>query len=212
MFTRNRAMSTVTTYSRAMSSMLIPRAVACRSSGRGRRRAPPSVVASSSWSERHVRNIPNRIVYPLAFMGIPLLAGRVFTDQDTATTQKVAIVDEAFVMHYFAGDIEKTLQGNFGFGGGNHARAASLGDGCNRQLVRWTNTELSPNGCGNPLGFGKKSPTEGHVDGRCCSACRMSRSNAARRSGTPGRMTDAARKWTASGSGPGLGTLVASAL
>ena len=55
-------------------------------------------------------------------MGIPLLAGRVFTDQDTATTQKVAIVDEAFVMHYFAGDIEKTLQGSFGFGGGNHVK------------------------------------------------------------------------------------------
>jgi putative ABC transport system permease protein len=55
-------------------------------------------------------------------MNIPLIAGRVFTDQDTAGSQKVAIVDEAFVTHYFAGDIEKALRGRFGFGGGDHAK------------------------------------------------------------------------------------------
>jgi len=55
-------------------------------------------------------------------MGIPLLAGRVFSDQDTATSQKVAIVDEAFVKHYFAGDVERALRGRFGFGGGNQVK------------------------------------------------------------------------------------------
>lgn len=35
-------------------------------------------------------------------MGIPLMAGRLFNAQDTATSQKVAIVNESFAKHYFA--------------------------------------------------------------------------------------------------------------
>jgi hypothetical protein len=52
-------------------------------------------------------------------MQVPLLAGREFAEQDTATSQKVAIVDQTFVNHYFGGDIQKALQGQFGFGGGS---------------------------------------------------------------------------------------------
>jgi putative ABC transport system permease protein len=53
---------------------------------------------------------------------VPLIAGREFTEQDTATSQKVAIIDEAFVKHYFGGDVEKALRGHFGFGGGNQVK------------------------------------------------------------------------------------------
>jgi putative ABC transport system permease protein len=53
-------------------------------------------------------------------LSIPLIAGRVFSERDTGMSQKVAIVDAAFVKHYFNGDIEKALRGRFGFGGGNH--------------------------------------------------------------------------------------------
>jgi putative ABC transport system permease protein len=53
---------------------------------------------------------------------VPLLAGREFTEQDTAKSEKVAIVDEAFVKHYFGGDVEKALRGQFGFGGGDHIK------------------------------------------------------------------------------------------
>jgi predicted permease len=38
----------------------------------------------------------------LQTMGIPLVAGRFFSTSDTATSQKVAIVNESFVKHYFA--------------------------------------------------------------------------------------------------------------
>ena len=55
-------------------------------------------------------------------MQIPLLAGRVFSAQDSATAQKVAIVDEAFVEHYFGGDVRKALGGRFGFGSGDHVK------------------------------------------------------------------------------------------
>ena len=51
-----------------------------------------------------------------------MIAGREFTEQDTATSPKVAIIDEAFVKHYFGGDVEKALRGHFGFGGGNQVK------------------------------------------------------------------------------------------
>jgi predicted permease len=38
----------------------------------------------------------------LQALGVPLVAGRYFTSADTATSQKVAIVNESFVRHYFA--------------------------------------------------------------------------------------------------------------
>lgn len=36
-------------------------------------------------------------------LGIPLLTGRDFTNSDAATSQKVAVVNEAFAQHYFGG-------------------------------------------------------------------------------------------------------------
>jgi putative ABC transport system permease protein len=53
---------------------------------------------------------------------VPLLAGREFSEQDTATSQRVAIVDEAFVQHYYGGDVGKALRGVFGFGLGDRVR------------------------------------------------------------------------------------------
>lgn len=52
-------------------------------------------------------------------MKIPLIAGREFNDHDTLTSPKVAIVDQKFVDHYFDGDAQKALRGQFGFGSGN---------------------------------------------------------------------------------------------
>lgn len=49
-------------------------------------------------------------------MQMPLLAGRVFTDQDAAGSQKVAIVNESFARHYF-GDPQQAL-GHFVANGG----------------------------------------------------------------------------------------------
>ncbi len=53
---------------------------------------------------------------------VPMLAGREFSEQDTATSQKVAIVDEAFVQHYYGGDVGKALRGVFGFGLGGRVK------------------------------------------------------------------------------------------
>jgi putative ABC transport system permease protein len=55
-------------------------------------------------------------------LNIPLLIGRAFSEQDMATSQKVAIVDEAFVKHYFGGNVEKALGARFGFGGGDRVK------------------------------------------------------------------------------------------
>ncbi|HTD54183.1 MAG TPA: ABC transporter permease, partial [Silvibacterium sp.] len=38
----------------------------------------------------------------LETLGVPLIAGRIFNASDTATSQKVAVVNESFVKHYFA--------------------------------------------------------------------------------------------------------------
>jgi len=53
---------------------------------------------------------------------VPLLAGREFSEQDTATSQKVAVVDEAFVQHYYGGDAGKALRGQFDFSGRTGAK------------------------------------------------------------------------------------------
>lgn len=55
-------------------------------------------------------------------MQIPLLAGRSFTSEDTEAGQRVAIVDEAFVQHFFRGDRQRALGGQFGFGGGDRVK------------------------------------------------------------------------------------------
>ena len=51
-------------------------------------------------------------------LGVPLLAGRVFTDADNAAGAKVAVVNESLARHYF-GNPTNALGRSFGFGGGN---------------------------------------------------------------------------------------------
>lgn len=55
----------------------------------------------------------------LGTMQIPLLAGRNFTSQDRAGSQKVAIVDEAFVKRYYGGNMSAALGRLIGYGGGS---------------------------------------------------------------------------------------------
>jgi len=55
----------------------------------------------------------------LVTMQIPLLAGRNFNAQDHDGAQKVAIVDEAFVTHYFGGDESTALGRLVGYGEGS---------------------------------------------------------------------------------------------
>ncbi len=52
----------------------------------------------------------------LATMGIPLLNGREFSDADSGTSAKVAIINEAMARRYFAG--RNPIGLHFGFGGG----------------------------------------------------------------------------------------------
>jgi putative ABC transport system permease protein len=81
-------------------------------------------VAGYSTS-RDDQTVPDRDwVSPTFFstMQIPLLAGRTFTSADTQATQRVAIVDKAFVRHFFRGSMQDALGGQFGFGGGDHVR------------------------------------------------------------------------------------------
>ena len=59
---------------------------------------------------------PNVSVDYFSTMQMPLLAGRVFTDQDKEGSQKVAIVNESFARHYF-GDPQQAL-GHFVANGG----------------------------------------------------------------------------------------------
>ena len=51
----------------------------------------------------------------LETMQIPLLAGRNFTAQDHTGSQKVAIVDEAFVKRFCGGDVHAALGRLVGF-------------------------------------------------------------------------------------------------
>ena len=54
--------------------------------------------------EKHVLSDTNRVGADyFRTMGIPLEAGREFTRADTASAPKVAVVNEAFVRHFFAG-------------------------------------------------------------------------------------------------------------
>ena len=54
----------------------------------------------------------------LGTMQIPLLAGRNFTPQDHGGSQRVAIVDEAFVKRFYGGDARAALGRLVGYGGG----------------------------------------------------------------------------------------------
>jgi predicted permease len=60
---------------------------------------------------------PNVSADYFSTLQMPLLAGRVFTDQDRAGSQKVAIVNESFARH-FLGDPQQALGHYFGNGGG----------------------------------------------------------------------------------------------
>ena len=57
-------------------------------------------------------------------MGIPLRAGRFFTDRDVKGAQPVVIVDESFARRYFPGEdpIGKHINGEFSRGAGNTSR------------------------------------------------------------------------------------------
>ena len=67
---------------------------------------------------------------------IPVLAGREFTAEDRLGSRPVAIVDEAFVKHYFGGKTEAALAGSFGFEtGGTSSRDFGGGSGPAIQIV-----------------------------------------------------------------------------
>jgi putative ABC transport system permease protein len=60
---------------------------------------------------------PNVSADYFSTLQMPLLAGRVFNDQDRAGSQKVAVVNESFARH-FLGDPQQALGHYFGNGGG----------------------------------------------------------------------------------------------
>ncbi len=55
-------------------------------------------------------------------LGIPLLRGSSFTEDDRAGSEQVAIVSERFVQTYFGGDAARAVGAHFGFGTGDHMR------------------------------------------------------------------------------------------
>jgi putative ABC transport system permease protein len=64
---------------------------------------------------------PNVSADYFSTLQIPLVAGRAFTEQDTAASQKVAIVNESFARHFF-GDPQQALGHNLGNGGGKDVK------------------------------------------------------------------------------------------
>ena len=77
-------------------------------------------IAGYTATESEDMNVEHANVSPGYFsaLGVPLLAGRVFTDADRAGGAKVAVVNESFARHYF-GNPSNALGHSFGFGGGN---------------------------------------------------------------------------------------------
>lgn len=67
-------------------------------------------------------NVDQNSVGPnfLATMGIPLLNGREFSEADSATSPKVAIINEAMARRFFAG--RNPIGMHFGFGGGKDVK------------------------------------------------------------------------------------------
>jgi putative ABC transport system permease protein len=59
---------------------------------------------------------PNVSAEYFSTLQMPLLAGRAFTQQDSAGSQKVAVVNENFARHFF-GDPQKALGHSIGYGG-----------------------------------------------------------------------------------------------
>ena len=73
-----------------------------------------------------LRSIRNNIVGPdfFAAMGIPLLQGRTFGPQDTASSQKVAVISEAMAQRFFPGG--SPLGKRFGIDGPNSTEAIEV--------------------------------------------------------------------------------------
>jgi putative ABC transport system permease protein len=67
-------------------------------------------------------NVDHNAVGPnfLATMGIPLLNGREFSEADSSTSPKVAIINEAMARRFFAG--RNPIGLSFGFGGGKDTK------------------------------------------------------------------------------------------
>jgi predicted permease len=79
-------------------------------------------VQSYNAQEDEDMNVDQNWVGPnfLAAMGIPLLNGREFSETDTGTSPKVAIINEALARRFFAG--RNPIGLHFGFGGGNDVK------------------------------------------------------------------------------------------
>jgi predicted permease len=79
-------------------------------------------VQSYNAQEDENMNVDQNWVGPnfLAAMGIPLLNGREFSETDTGTSPKVAIINEALARRFFAG--RNPIGLHFGFGGGNDVK------------------------------------------------------------------------------------------
>ncbi|HZY62027.1 MAG TPA: ABC transporter permease [Edaphobacter sp.] len=97
---------------------------------------------------------------------IPLLAGRNFAEQDSETSQKVAIVDEDFVKHYFHGNISAALDGQMAWGNGTGVktdiqivgvvpvvRSVSLTHNANGPMVYMPYAQSWSNGRSHPATF-----------------------------------------------------------
>ena len=76
-------------------------------------------VAGYKAGENEDMNVEHASITPNYFsaLGVPLLAGRAFTDADNAGGAKVAIVNDSFARHYF-GDPRKALGQVWGIGSG----------------------------------------------------------------------------------------------
>jgi predicted permease len=76
-------------------------------------------LAGYTEKENEDMNVESPRVSPGYFstMGMPLLAGREFTDQDRDATHKVAVVNESFARHYF-GEPQLAVGHYYGKGGG----------------------------------------------------------------------------------------------
>ena len=67
----------------------------------------------------------------LQTLGIPLVAGRYFNEGDTATSEKVAVVNESFAKHFY---------GECAGGAGTRGEPADAGRGRRRRLWGWCGT------------------------------------------------------------------------
>jgi putative ABC transport system permease protein len=77
-----------------------------------------TVAGYSEKSQEEMQvEMPNVSVDYFSTLQMPLLAGRAFTDQDSAGSQKVAVVNESFARHFF-GDPQQALGHYLGQGGG----------------------------------------------------------------------------------------------